>query len=428
MRSGFKTALKWMGIVLLPVIALVLTVHSPALAAEHAHKLASPATVLGVGATVTLGNYDETFFAQEALIQLEKVLGMAGRVHRGYSAESKAKGQTISIRRPASFTSTSMPATQSDLATENVDITLDKWEGVVFGLTDKDLSLSAEQIVTDHIRPAAVAIADKVDQTLAALYKTIPWVVAQTGTPAVTDIADVRKAMMDNRVPLRDKQFLHGMVDSATELAYLKALSAAGQQSNTQDPSLREGSMGRLFGFDVFANQNTPTHTSGVAADATGTVDGVNAVGAKSLLFSAVTAGATWKIGDTFSIAGDSQRYVVTADGTDADGSAATVAFEPGLKVATAGTEVITFTLTGSAKSQNLYWHRNAFALATAPLTDMGKDLGAKIKVVADPITNLSLRSRMWYNGDDAKVMVGLDILYGVKTLDSNLAVRHYDA
>jgi hypothetical protein len=33
----------------------------------------------------------------------------------------------------------------------------------------------------------------------------------------------------------------------------------------------------------------------------------------------------------------------------------------------------------------------------------------------------------MWYDGNNAKVMVGLDILYGVKTLDANLAVRHYD-
>jgi hypothetical protein len=382
---------------------------------------------LSLAATVTLGNYNETFFAQEALIQLEKVLGMAGRIHRGYSPESKARGDTISIRRPATFTATDMPSTASDIATDSVSITLNKWKGVVFGLTDKDLSLSAPQIITDHIRPAAVAIADAVDQECAALYKTIPWVLAQTATPVLADIAAVSKMMFDNRVPLNDESMLHGMIDGATKLAYLTAMSTAGQQQNTQDPSLRHGSMGRLFGFDMFANQNTPNHTSGVAADAIGTVDGVNAVGATTLLFSAVTAGITWKTGDSFSIAGDTQRYVATADGTDADGSAASISFLPALKQATAGTEVITLTLTGSAKSQNLYWHRNAFALATAPLSDLGNELGAKISVVADPITNLSLRSRMWYDGNNAKVMVGLDILYGVKTLDANLAVRHYD-
>lgn len=379
-------------------------------------------------ATNTLGNYNETFFAQEALIQLEKVLGMAGRVYRGYSPTSQARGDTIQIRRPASFTATAAPATASDMTTESVSITLDQWYEVKFALTDKDLSLTAPQIITDHIRPAAVALADKIDQALAALYINIPWVLAQTATPALADIAGIRKLMFDNKVPLGDSSKLHGMIDGATELAYLTALAAAGQQANTQDPSLREGSMGRLFGYDVWANQNTPTHTSGVGADATGTIDGANAVGATSLLFSGVTAGITWKAGDSFSIAGDSQRYVATADGTDADGSAASVSFAPALKVATAGTEVITWTLTGSAKSQNLYFHSNAFALATAPLTTIGNQLGAKIAVVSDPITNLSLRSRMYYVGGSSQVEVALDVLYGVKTLDPNLAVRHYDA
>lgn len=423
-----RNAFKWLGVVFLPVLALLLI--GPH--AANAEVLGSfDPLALGLGgialATNTLGSYDETFFAQEALIQLEKVLGMAGRVHRGYSPESKARGDTISIRRPASFTSTSMPSTQSDMATESVSITLNKWEGVTFGLTDKDLSLSAPQIITDHIRPAAVAIADKVDQTVAALYKDIPWVSAQTATPVLADIAAIKKIMRDNKVPLGDKTKLHYMIDSATELAYINALAAAAGNLS-QDAALREGSMGRLYGYDTWCNQNTPTHTSGVAADATGTVDGVNAVGATTIVFSAVTAGITWKAGDTFSIAGDSQRYVFTADGTDADGAAASATFAPALKVATAGTEVITITLNGASKAQCLAFHSNAFALATAPLSDIGGQLGAKIAVISDPVTNLSLRSRLWYDGDNAKVMVGLDILYGVKTLDCNLAVRGYDA
>lgn len=378
-------------------------------------------------ATNTLGNYNETFFAQEALIQLEKVMGMAGRVHRGYEPKAQAKGDTIQIRRPATFTASNAPATKSDVTTESVSITLNQWKEVKFSLTDKDLSLTAPQIITDHIRPAAVAIADVVDQAVAALYKDIPWISAQSSTPALADIAAIRKIMRDNRIPMNDPTKLHYMIDSATELAYINALAAAGQQANTQDPALREGSMGRLYGFDTWCNQNTPNHTSGVAADATGTVDGVNAAGATTIAISAITAGATWKIGDTFSIAGHTQRYVMTADGTDADGSAASITFAPGLEAATAGTEVVTILLNGSAKAQCIAFHSHAFALATAPLSTMGNELGAKIAVVTDPITNLSLRSRLFYNGDSSEVVVALDILYGVKTLNRNLAVRGYD-
>ena len=421
---------KWVGLIFLPVLALFIStpaqgaVQSASANVSSFEELVGSALVVGA---VTLGNYNETFFAQEALIQLEKVMGMAGRIHRGFSQETSARGDTIKIRRPSVFTATAAPANDSDVNTESVSVTLDQWDEVKFSLTDKDLSLSAPQIITDHIRPAAVALADKIDLNLATLYKDIPWVSAQTATPALGDLAAIRKIMFDNSVPLRDKDKLHYMIDGATELEYLKALSAAGQQSNTQDPSLREGSLGRLFGFDVWANQNTPVHTSGVGADATGTVDGVNAIGVSALLFSGVTAGITWKKGDSFSIAGDSQRYVATADGTDADGAAASIAFSPALKKATVGAEVITLTLTGAAKVQTLAFHSNAFCLATAPLSTMGNELGAKIAVVSDPITNISLRSRIFYMPDVSKVKIALDVLYGFKTLDQNLAVRGYD-
>jgi hypothetical protein len=118
----------------------------------------------------------------------------------------------------------------------------------------------------------------------------------------------------------------------------------------------------------------------------------------------------------------------MTADGTDADGAAASITFEPGLAVATAGAEVITITLQGAAKANCLAWHTNAFCLASAPLSELGNQLGAKIATVTDPITGLSLRSRMYYVGGSSQVEVALDVLFGVKTLNRNMAVRHYDA
>ena len=55
-----------------------------------------------------LGNYNPEFYAQEALIQLYKALGMAGRVHRGAEQErngsGNSKGDTINLKRPTKFT------------------------------------------------------------------------------------------------------------------------------------------------------------------------------------------------------------------------------------------------------------------------------------------------------------------------------------
>jgi hypothetical protein len=379
-------------------------------------------------ATNTLGNYNETFFAQEALIQLEKSLGMASRVFRGYNADPQTKGTTISIRRPAYFTATAAPATQMDLPTESVNITLNKWYEVKFGLTDKDLALSSDRIISDHIRPAAVAIADQVDKDLNALYVDIPWYSTLTSTPVIADIANVWKVMFDNKVPMNDGN-LNFEIGGTAQVAFMSALSAAAMV--TQDTTLRNGSLGRLYSFDMFANQNVPSHTSGVAADAIGAVDfgsgstAVYAAGLSAMHIDSITSGATLLKGDSFSLDGHTQRYVLTANAVESSGDA-DIAFAPPLKDAVDENTVITFHIsaTGVAKVQNLAFHRNAFALAMAPLSTLGGQLGAKIGIASDPITNLALRSRMYYDGDNSQVIVALDALYGVKTLDCNLAVR----
>ena len=62
-----------------------------------------------------------------------------------------------------------------------------------------------------------------------------------------------------------------------------------------------------------------------------------------------------------------------------------------------------------------------------APLSDMGGMLGAKIATVQDPITGLTLRSRIFYDGDKSLVKVALDALWGVAVLNPNRCVRMYE-
>jgi len=192
--------------------------------------------------------------------------------------------------------------------------------------------------------------------------------------------------------------------------------------------------MGRIFGYDVWANQNTPIHTSGACADPAGAVDfgsgttAVYAAGVSTIHADGFTDNGTLLKGDTFVFAGHAQRYVLTADAVESGSGDMDLTFAPPLVHAVDEDEVVTFTITGASKAQTLAFHRNAFCLATAPLSTLGGQLGARIASVSDPITNISLRSRMWYNGDASEVLVGLDVLYGVKTLDCNLAVRGYDA
>jgi hypothetical protein len=158
-------------------------------------------------------------------------------------------------------------------------------------------------------------------------------------------------------------------------------------------------------------------------ADQAGAVVGAHAKGLATLAVGSFAATETFKAGDSFVITGFTQRYAVTADVT-LSGGAATLAISPPLQNALAGAEVVTVRVQGASnRKENLAFHRNAFALATAPLSEMGNELGAKI-ATAD-FGGVTLRSRVFYMPDISEVRVALDILYGVKTLDANLGCRY---
>lgn len=373
----------------------------------------------------TLSVYDPIFYAQEALIQLEKALGMAGRVHRGYDKEPQQKGSVISISRPSTFTVADAPATAQDITAGSVNITLDKWREVKFKLTDKELSFTQEKIIMDHIRPAAYALADDIDQKLCLEYKNVPWYQSASSPAAVADLTALQRIMFNNSVPEDQRSLmLSGVLrEEFLNLSAFSQWQGAGQAG--ADAQMR-GSLGMKYGFEVFANQNTQTHTAGVAADAAGALNGAVLKGATTIAFDGVTAGGTFKVGDTFVLAGNTQRYVFTADATaDGGGAVASASIFPALVQDYADNVVMTINLVSGV--QSLGFHKNAFALAMAPLSEMGNQLGARIATITDPITSLSLRSRIYYVGNSSEVHVALDVLYGVKTLDANLACRLVD-
>lgn len=380
----------------------------------------------------TLGNYDPTFYANEGLIQLEKALGLAGRVHRGYDKTPQQRGGTISIKRPSDFSATSVNTstggTTQDIDVGTESISLNNWYEVKFALTDKELTFTGEQIIQDHIRPAAYALADKIDQTLVALWYNVPWVSAISSTPAVSDLTAARKILFTNKAPMYD-QNLHMMVSGSLEAGLLN-LSAFTQHQGAGlegvDAQMR-GTLGRKYGFEIFANQNVDSYTCGGAADVAGSLTTSADAGDSTISFAGVTASAAFKKGDTFVLAGNTQRYVLTANATaTSNGTVTSAAFSPSLVADVDSAAVVTFSLpsTGATKIQNLAFHRNAFALAMAPLSEIGRELGAKVATQVDPVTGLALRSRIFYDPDKSTVKVALDALWGVKTLDPNLAVR----
>jgi hypothetical protein len=376
----------------------------------------------------TLGVYNPLFYANEALIQLENAMGMAGRVHRGFEAERNSfeRGETINIRRPSTFTAQDAPSAAQDMNTGTVALTLDYWKEVKFKVTDKEQAFTGQRLIDDHIRPAAYALADDVDVKLAALYKTIPWYTALNASPGsvVTDITSPRKVLFDNKVPLGAGN-VHMMVDGGLEAgllsnpAFAQWQGAGTEGTNTQ----MRGALGTRYGLELFANQNVQAHTSGTASTDSVLVSGAATAGATTINLDAASLTGTVVPGDTFVIAGNTQRYAITNTVTAASNAMAAVTFTPALVANAADNAAVTLR-TQTTDAENLAFHRNAFALAVAPLPEMARQLGAQVATVTDPVSGLSVRARVYYVGNSSEVHVALDILYGLTTLDPNLAVR----
>lgn len=387
-----------------------------------------------------LGGYNLTIFAQEALLYLEQALGFSARVYRGYSPTAQQRGQTITIAEPSNFTVANAPSSVQDLDAGSVSITLDQWKEVKFALPDNEQHFTEDRIMTDHVRPAVYALANTIDNALAAQYVKIPWAYDYTATNDATKIASIlgaRKIMRDNGVPIDNNDGMVHCALSSTEEASLLAAEffySADKVGRTTDTLLR-GSLGTRFGIEFFADGNIDTHTSGTVVsagnDVAGAANGAVAVDATSFAVDGLNLAETIVAGDSFVFAGHTQRYVATATTTLSSG-AGTVSFFPALKTAVADNEVVTFEAGGSTNAEsyraNIMFHRNAIALATAPLQSnagsaQARSQGIQVETVTSPESALSLRARMWYDPDNSRNIMAFDVLYGYTVLDPNMGV-----
>ena len=384
----------------------------------------------------TLGVYNPIFYANEALIQLEKALGMASRVHNGFDTERATfnKGDTINIRRPSTFIVGNAPDTAQDVATGTVAITLNQWKEVKFKLLDKELAYTGQRIVVDHIRPAAYALADNIDQALAAEIANVAnFALAVASDPiVVADVVAARRALFDAAVPMQEGM-LHAMVNGKMEADLLNE-TAFTQHQGSGDVGVQaqlRGHIGTRYGVEHFANQNEHSYTPGTHSVDLLAVMGAHAKGVSVIDLDAASVTGTLVAGDAIKIAGDSS-YVVTATNTASTDVFTNVAISPNLRKAAADNAVVTVSPNDTSPAvKSVYFHRNAFAVAFAKLPDYGEfanQLGAQIATVQDPVTGIALRARMYYVGDSSEMHVALDVLYGVATLDNILAaVLHHD-
>src|SRR5688500_15581666 len=376
-----------------------------------------------------LGNYDALFYAQEALIQLQKSLGIAQRIHQGFDAERRVRdvGSVVSISRPGTFVAQKGSITTQDLRPAVVNILVDQRPEVRFEVTDVEYAYTGERLISDHIAPAAYALADQIDQDVNALYKFVPWLYDYGTATDHQVLTGMYQTAFDHNANMRDPNW-HLQIDGTLQKGFQDSnmFISADMTGQGQNQTLFNGTLGNRYGIEIFANQNAPTHTVGTiisGADQAGALTANLAIGATTMALGSIAETETLAVGDTFSIAGNTQSYAVTAAATMV-GGAANVTFTPPAVQAYSSGAVVTFYVTATGAAQQLLFHQNWAAIVYAQLpSDVP---GLDVESVTDPVTGISIRASRGGDILNQKTIVSLDLLYGVQVLDPNLAVRGY--
>lgn len=361
--------------------------------------------------------------AKEAMMQLRANTVMAGLVHRDYSKEFVAGvGDTVTIRKPATFEAKEFnrnTGIEIQDATEGSDtIKLDKLLDISFEVTAEQLTMDIGSFSEQLLQPAMQSFAQKIDLYLLDLYKDVNAISGVAGTTpnSIAAITDARQVLNENKVPLTNRRLV---IDPSAENGFLQIPTFhEADKIGDSGTALREASLGRKFGFDIYTDQNVRKHVVGSLAPASGKIKvKVEAVaGTNSVTLTGTTLTGTLMAGDILQIG--EKQYAVIENAEVANGDI-TVKISPMLVSNIAANAEVTVT---AAHTANLAFHKNAFALVTRPIA-LPKGIADGQKAIVN-YDGFGLRVIYDYNSQYKKDVISIDMLCGVKTLNPELACR----
>ena len=442
-------------------------------------------------------------WAQESLMVLEANMVMANLVHRDFSNEIAQFGDVVNTRQPGRFTMKrkldSDSVTVQDATATNVAVKLNQHMHTTFIIKDGEESKGFKSLRDEYLVPALWSIAQGIDQVLVGeVYNFIGQSAGELGV-AVTKLSliDLREAQNKVKCPLQGRNLV---ITPDTEGALLNIADFTTADKIGDDGSvMREGSLGRRFGYNIFMAQNTPslprTNTTGDIEADIPIVDNAAGYGVGTTTMTIDGYAIAFVLGQWFTMENDvTPHTVISAVG---GATPTSVTFLPPLKHAVVDNDELTVIgmlevdlvagyaldwpkalvvdgvtndpVSGQLLSSgvrdtdqqiygliddtadlslvlnrsldaalvdgqdlfpgpegefNFAFHRNALTLVSRPLAIPASGTGALAAVAS--FNGLSIRVVITYDGDLQGHRVTVDLLCGVKVLDTDLGAVLY--
>jgi hypothetical protein len=200
--------------------------------------------------------------AVDALPALMGNLVMGNLVNRDFEPTLSQAGDTVNVPIPPTLVANNLAEGGSVTAQNpnlgNAQIVLNTHAEATFQIPDVTKILAVPDLLKLYMQPAVVALAEKIETDLLALYSqfTANAPVGTGGTPITEAVVDgAETALFQSKVPASEPKYL--IVDPAT-YSQLRQIPRFSEFSSAGEAGLRalvDGSVGKLKDFYVFRSQ-----------------------------------------------------------------------------------------------------------------------------------------------------------------------------
>ncbi len=384
---------------------------------------------------------------RKSLEILENNLVITRNVNRQYddsfAVEGAKIGSTLRIRLPDRALVTDGAALQvQDDNEQFTTLTVSSQKHIGINFTSAELTMQLDDFAERVLKPRISQLASTVDADVANAYRLVGNTVGTPGTAPATALVllQAQQKLNENAATMSPR---YATVNPAANAALVNGLSGFFNPTDVISRQFKNGMMGeQVLGYEeVNMSQSIKVHTCGTRA-ATGatTAAAVTAQGATTLSLT-VGSGETINPGDVFTIAGCFAANPQTRESTGAlfqfvaissstVTTTATVTVAPIYSAANALCTVVSLPASGQAVvfvgaasgsfPQNLVYHRDAIAFATADLLlPQGVDMASRAVH-----NGISLRVVRQYDINNDRMPCRVDVLYGFNTIRPQMACR----
>jgi hypothetical protein len=290
--------------------------------------------------------YVPELWALESLAILEENMVIAGLVNRDFEDSVAKFGDVVNTRRPGEFNA--LPKTDADDITlqdataTNVQVPLNQHIHTSFVIKDGEWSKSFKDLVQEYLAPAVLSISQRIDRILLGqvhnfLGESAGLLGGMTSSNAVDYVLDAREVLNVNNAYTTGRNLI------VTPYAETKMLQNAtfhqADRLGDAGTALREASLGRKLGFDIYQCQQANYITDNSTETASGTVTSAAAAGTTGSQTVSIV-GHEAAVGEYAVIVGNQQVDVISA-ATVGAGDTTAVTLVDALKYAILASAVI---------------------------------------------------------------------------------------